>query len=198
LGGKRLYKGFPGGSPQINIVFKQLAHLATLNVAGTDLPLKDTMAILQLVVPTIQALYLGGNGLGVAGAKALGRWLPSASQLIKLDLRYNDIGCEGMEALCAGLEQHSSKVQYLFAEGNQIGDQGAIALSQLLLKTTTDIGNNNGTVSSLRKIFWGANQVQSQGAAGWRPRCIATRRSPRFTWKAAILACKEPMPFRRF
>jgi hypothetical protein len=158
LGGKRLYKGFPaGGSPQI--IFKQFAHLATLNVAGTDLPLKDTMAILELVAPTIHALYLGGNGLGVAGAKALGQWLPSASQLIKLDLRYNDIGCEGMEALCAGLEQ--SKVQYLYAEGNQIGDQGAIALSQLL---KTDENNGNSS-SRLREIFLGANQIQSQGAA---------------------------------
>jgi hypothetical protein len=170
LGGKRLYKGFPGGAPPIQIIFKQQlgAHLTTLNVAGTDLPLKDTMAILELVAPTIQALYVGGNGLGVAGAKALGRWSPSASQLIKLDVRYNDIGCEGMEALCEGLgqQQSCSKVQYLYAEGNQIGDQGAIALSQLLLLKTTDAdGSTVVSSSSLREIFLGANQIQSQGAA---------------------------------
>jgi vesicle coat complex subunit len=35
--------------------------------------------------------------------------------------------------------QLSSKLQYLYVEGNQIGDQGAIALSQLLLKTTKPI-----------------------------------------------------------
>jgi Ran GTPase-activating protein (RanGAP) involved in mRNA processing and transport len=150
LGGKRLYKGFPC-SPE---VFAQFSRVVTLNLAGTDVPLKDIMAILEQVSPRIETLYVGGNGLGVDGAKALGSWLPSASKLVTLDLRYNDIGGNGMEALCVGLKD--TDVQYLYLEGNQLGDHGATALSKLLK-------DENGA-TALREVFLGANQVQSKGA----------------------------------
>jgi Ran GTPase-activating protein (RanGAP) involved in mRNA processing and transport len=159
LGGKRLYKGFPC-SPK---VFAQFSRLVTLNLAGTDLPLQDLSAILEQVAPRIETLYVGGNGLGVDGAKALGSWLPSASKLVSLDLRYKDIGGLGMEALCVlGLKDNNNKnnnsnVQYLYLEGNQLGDQGAIALAELLKDET------NGA-SALREVFMGANQIQSKGA----------------------------------
>ena len=88
IGGKRLYKGLPC-DPQ---VFSQFSKLQALNLGGTDLPLKDIMAILEQVSSRVHTIYLGGNGLGVDGAKAIASWLPSASNLITLDLRYNDIG----------------------------------------------------------------------------------------------------------
>jgi hypothetical protein len=148
LGGKRLYKGFPCLD-----VFEQFTRLETLNIAGTDMPLKDIVAILTQVADIVQTVYVGGNGFGPAGAKALAEWLPTAGKLKKLDLRYNDIGDEGMVALCQrGLL--SSPVEYLYVEGNQIGDEGATALSGLLKK---DSGN-------LRELFLGANQVKSRGA----------------------------------
>jgi Ran GTPase-activating protein (RanGAP) involved in mRNA processing and transport len=152
LGGRRLQRGLPC-SPN---VFGQFARLAALNVGGTDLPVKDTMEILELVAPHIESIYLGGNGLGIAGAHALGSWLPSAPKLTKLDVRYNDIGDVGMEAMCEGLKE--TKVEYLYAEGNQIGDQGAIALSELL--------KDENRASTLREVFLGANLIQSKGAAG--------------------------------
>ena len=60
-----------------------------------------------------------------------------------------------MEAICVGLK--NSNVKYLYVEGNQIGDDGAIALSELLK-------DENGA-TSLCEIYLGANQVQSKGAA---------------------------------
>lgn len=150
LGGKRLYKGLPC-SPS---VFGQFSRLDTLNLASTDLPVKDIIAILEALAAQIKTLCAGGNGLGMNGAEALGSWLPSASNLTTLDLRYNDIGAKGMEALCVGLKQ--TNVELLYVEGNQIGDDGAVALSEL-------IKDENGA-TSLREVFLGANQVQSKGA----------------------------------
>lgn len=148
FGGKRLYKGLPCSVD----IFEQFSRLSKLNLAGTDLPLSDIILILEKVSKQIECLYVGGNGIRQEGGQAIGGWLPSATKLKKLDLRYNDLGGEGMETLCDGLKD--TNVEHLYAEGNQIGDQGAIAISKLLKSPN----------SSLREVFLGGNNVQAKGA----------------------------------
>jgi Ran GTPase-activating protein (RanGAP) involved in mRNA processing and transport len=150
LGGKRLYKGFPCLD-----ALALFSRLETLNIGGTDLSLWDIRLILNQIADKIQTLYLGGNGLGAVGAKEIADWLPTAQKLKKLDVRYNDIGPEGMAALCRGLEESPSiMIESLYVEGNQIGDEGATALSELLKKD----------VIKLKEVYLGSNQVKSQGA----------------------------------
>ena len=157
LGGKRLHRGFPCPVEDVfgNNYFQRLT---TLNIAGTDLPLPDIMAILNHIQGSIQTLFVGGNGIGSnGGAKAVGEWisLNSARNLIKLDLRYNDIDNDGMTDLCDGIKKSSRRtIEYLYLEGNIIGDDGAKALSELLTTTET----------SLREIYMGANRIQASGA----------------------------------
>jgi Ran GTPase-activating protein (RanGAP) involved in mRNA processing and transport len=110
------------------------------------------MKILETLSNQIETLFLGGNGFRQEGGQAIGIWLPSAKKLTKLDLRYNDIGGVGMEHLCDGLKD--TNLRYLFVEGNQIGDQGAIAISNLLKNID----------SKLEEVFLGANQVTAEGA----------------------------------
>lgn len=158
VGGKRLHRGFPCSMEDTVGTY---SRLSTLNLSGTDLPLKDILTILNLPnVPTnLECLYLGGNGLGDEGATAIAtEYLPHATSLRKLDLRYNEIQVAGMTALCNGLLPN---VQLLYLEGNQVGNDGAVALSELMKKQSSlPSPRENG----LREVFLGANQIQSEGA----------------------------------
>ena len=192
LGGKRLHRGFPlpgqtlqkGPKPadtsrMVLPPFDKLQRLKTLNLAGTDLPLNDTVKVLEMVQSTIEVLYLGGNGLGVAGGKAIALWLSGlptvgVTHLVKLDLRYNDLGDEGTKALCLdGLMKMTAKetvkdccsVRQLYMEGNGIGDSGMEALARLL--------NHQGKISKeagvkesygIREVYLGANKISHVGA----------------------------------
>lgn len=151
LGGKRLYKGLPCAPEMLNPA--RFPFLTKLNLAGTDLPFGDLMAVLDQVQAHIEHVYLGGNGLGVEGSMKLATsWLASARKLLTLDLRYNDIKGVGMEAICQALA--STQVQYLYVEGNQIGDSGAMAVAALL----------KDPKSPLEQLFMGANQILAPGA----------------------------------
>mmetsp|Transcript_26298 Transcript_26298/g.64109 ORF Transcript_26298/g.64109 Transcript_26298/m.64109 type:complete len:306 (+) Transcript_26298:50-967(+) len=152
IGGKRLYKGFPAPMD----VFAHFTRLHTINLAGTDLPLKDIMEILNRLVNQLESVFVGGNGLRVPGGVKLGEWVPLAKRLRKLDVRYNDLEGDGMEGLCRGLQENPS-VQLFYAEGNQIGDKGAKAIANLLLQ-------DDSLSSSLQSLFLGANKIGSQGA----------------------------------
>jgi Leucine-rich repeat (LRR) protein len=158
VGGKRLHRGYPCS---IEDTIGNFSRLATLNLAGTDLPLKDILTVLKLhnLQQQLKCLYMGGNGLGDEGATVIAtEYLPFARILQKLDLRYNDIQEAGMVALCRGLAA-SKTVKHLYMEGNQVGDSGVKALSELLLHQAS-LSSEFG----LREIFLGANQIQSEGA----------------------------------
>jgi Leucine Rich repeat len=157
LGGKRLHRGFPC-SCSAN-VFHHFSALQSLNLGGTDLPLKDTAEVLRMVANSIVSIHLGGNGLGNEGATMIGRWLVSEkpANLKKIDLRYNDIGSDGMEAFCEGL-LHSA-VMYLHMEGNGIGNAGCAALGKLLKQQQPA-----ACCCKLIEVFLGANQIEAVGA----------------------------------
>jgi hypothetical protein len=150
LGGMRLRKGLPC-PPE---VFENFSALTSLNLGGTDLPIADIAAVLGFL-GAIESLHLSGNGLGDDGATQIATWLETTEpkQLIKLDLRYNDIGGTGMEALCCRGLLHTN-VAYWHMEGNNIGDAGCAALSKGLLLPDF----------KLQELFLGANQIGPDGA----------------------------------
>jgi Ran GTPase-activating protein (RanGAP) involved in mRNA processing and transport len=150
LGGKRLRKGLPCPAE----VFENFSALTSLNLGGTDLPMADIAAVLGFL-GAIESLHLSGNGLGDDGAKQIATWLETTKPkcLMKLDLRYNDIGGTGMEALCCQGLLHTN-VAYWHMEGNNIGDDGCAALSKGLLLPDCQ----------LKELFFGANQIGPDGA----------------------------------
>ena len=175
LGGRRLYKGLPF-EPSVFGTTK-FPRLTTLNLAGTDLPLADILAIISHIESTIECLYLGGNGLGPKGARAIADsgLFRSPSKLNKLDLRYNDIGSSGMEAISQALMDQSRNntnsdnngVNYLYLEGNGIGDEGSASLSKLL-SCSSQIEDNEETPPNccgIQEIYLGANKIGPVGAA---------------------------------
>jgi Ran GTPase-activating protein (RanGAP) involved in mRNA processing and transport len=150
LGGMRLRKGLPC----VPVVFRHFEDLSSLNLGGTDLPMADIAEVLGYL-GSIESLHLSGNGLGDDGAKQIAAWLETTEpkHLIKLDLRYNDIGGTGMEALCCQGLLHTN-VAYWHMEGNRIGDDGCAALSKGLLLPNF----------KLQELFLGANQIGPDGA----------------------------------
>jgi hypothetical protein len=172
LGGRRLYKGLPFEPAVFGT--NHFPRLTTLNLAGTDLPLKDILAILPYIESTIECLYLGGNALGARGAEAIAAsglfQSETASKLIKLDMRYNDIGGAGMEVISNALMNEMNTkniVQYLYLEGNNIGDEGCATLSELLSsKSQTDKGASS---CRIQEVYLGANAIGPAGAE-----CIAS------------------------
>jgi len=153
LGGKRLHRGIVGAKS----IFEKFAALNTLNLGGTDLPPKDTVEMLNALT-SLESLYLGGNGLGDAGATILAAWLVSEKapdSLAKIDLRYNDITGVGTAALCEALQTRTpNNVIYLHLEGNQVDDTGCQALANLLKSDNC----------RLEQLFLGANHIGADGA----------------------------------
>mmetsp|Transcript_6230 Transcript_6230/g.9110 ORF Transcript_6230/g.9110 Transcript_6230/m.9110 type:complete len:294 (+) Transcript_6230:60-941(+) len=144
--------------------FVLLKELRTLNLGGTDVPVSQLLSVLDeccFQSACVQQVYLGGNGLGDVGLKAISDLFLSSSlcSIIKLDLRYNDIGHRGAAAISAALVSSADKkcccLKYLYMEGNQLGDAGASALAGAL-------EDPNSTV---QELFLGANQIGPQGAA---------------------------------
>ena len=186
LGGRRLYKGLPCDYSVFGRDY--FPRLTTLSLAGTDLPLKEILAILPYIESTIECFYLGGNGLGARGARAIAAsglfQGETQRKLIKLDLRYNDIGGSGMVAISNALmnktipsnnslddttkprnEQNVNIVQYLYLEGNNIGDDGCAALSELLLwQSQTKQGSESSSCVRIREVYLGANKIGPTGA----------------------------------
>jgi hypothetical protein len=153
FGGKRLHNGLPC-DPQV-FGDQYFSRLKTLSLAGTDLPIKYIMAILPFIQAHIECLFLGGNAFGDIGAEQVSTWLPKAKSLVKLDLRYNEINAAGITAISRSLVD--TNVQYLYLEGNIIGDEGCAAMVDFLLKKKEN--------SQIREMFLGANHIQSSGAA---------------------------------
>jgi hypothetical protein len=195
LGGKRLHRGFVTSNQPSKIAtkvapkFDLFKKLKTLNLAGTDISMDEISHVLLQIHSTIEVLYLGGNGLGTKGGKAIASWLspssslstssPPPSHLVKLDLRYNDLGDEGMKFLCCdGIMQMASsssscKLTQLYVEGNNIGDVGVDALARLLIyqgtsisTVTSDSHKEEGERdhSGLREVYLGANKITHIGA----------------------------------
>ena len=90
------------------------------------------------------------------GAIQIGKWLSTRrpQNLVHLDLRFNDIGPEGTYGLCQGLEINPT-VTRLYLEGNQLRDEGATIMANLLKVAGCP----------LEHLFLGANQIGPDGAS---------------------------------
>jgi Ran GTPase-activating protein (RanGAP) involved in mRNA processing and transport len=79
-------------------------------------------------------LYLGGNNIGVEGAKAIAEALKVTAVMTTLTLGGNNIGVEGAIAIAEALKV-TAVVTTLALGANNIGDEGAIAIAEVLKVT---------------------------------------------------------------
>lgn len=146
LGGMRLRTLPPNA-------FASLDKLETLNLGGTDLPLDQLKAVLSDLV-NVESLLLGGNSLGSQGAAMVAEIIEKKPTLRHLDMRYNEIGDEGVTAALADALAKNTSIKYLYLEGNGITNVGCSALAKALQVN-----------SSIEELYLGANDIGPEGAA---------------------------------
>ena len=98
-------------------------------------------------------LDLRGNNLGDGGAEAVAEWLKQNNTLHTLNLHYNQIGDDGAAAIAAALQTNTS-LHTLRVGANQIGDVGAAAIAAALQANT-----------SLHTLDVAGNHIGDAGAA---------------------------------
>ena len=115
---------------------------------------------------SLKHLYLGGNGIGVAGIRALAAYIESGScHLSDLSLSCNRLGDEGIAILCkAMLSDGAKSIIRLNVASCGIGPVGAGHLAALIRENSTlkhlDAGFNKMT-APLKEV---ANCMGSEGA----------------------------------
>ena len=86
---------------------------------------------------TLQDLRMGNNQIGVVGALVLIEELTSNNTTLeRLDLDWNELGPEGVQAFAETLH-HNSKLSYVNLSGNRIGSEGVVALAESLRYNST-------------------------------------------------------------
>ena len=126
------------GTKHLKGVIELLSNnLKTLDLRYNDLEGNDLVelesALSSSASSNLQILHLEGNLLKCQGAAAIGNVLATAkSNLKELYLGDNQIGSTGITSLAEGLRTNTS-LDTLYLEGNAIGDEGAIALRDVLL-----------------------------------------------------------------
>lgn len=129
-----------------------LKDVVTLDLASTDLEMDAIVGIVSKC-PVLRHLHLGGNGTtGSDVQKLLDSVRTIVLQLATLDLRYNNIGQEGMAALSNMLQQEDGCCwSTLYLEGNQLTDN-------CFVDTNVSFG------STLVELYLGQNQIGPEGA----------------------------------
>ena len=158
------------------------ASLVTLNLANTDLPLTDEARSAICQLGKLEVLCLGGNGINDANIDSVADIVKCSESLAKLDLRYNDLGPKGIQALCKAIADcQCEKLSCIHLEGNKVGDDGCRYLAKVLSKSNISelyLGDNGigpaGAAhfadalakddTKLEKLFLEGNQIKAQGA----------------------------------
>lgn len=131
------------------------SHLTHLNLARCDVP-DLAVALLASALqsnPSLKTLDLGWNLIGLPGSQALGQALQTNTRLEELLLYGNqEIGAQGAVALTAGLKANHTLKKLNLAQSD-IKDVGASAVAEWLT-----------TNSTLEHLDLGENKIDEAGA----------------------------------
>jgi hypothetical protein len=170
-----------------NLLASLSRQVVTLDLGNTDLGMSQssTSDNVPYLVPVLQGilsentvlkqLHLGGNSLRHPGPVLQVLSDSSCTKTITtLDLRYNDMGPEGIQEIANSLQSNGATAnrcywQVLYLEGNQVGDDGAIALADALSNQATTLS------SYLRELYLGQNDIGPVGATALA-KCLAHTR----------------------
>ncbi len=146
--------------------FGLMTQLTSLNLAGTALDVKqDIQSILQALLQAkspLNKLFLGGLGITDDDVMILAPYLQSFVQysLDRLDLRYNQIGPNGMlhfyNIIFNSTKKNQNHLTKLYMEGNRLGNDGIMTLAKVLASSSCSC--------QLKELYLGDNQIGPQGA----------------------------------
>lgn len=100
----------------------------------------------------LRSLSFYGCNLSLSSAKLLADALASHESLTMLDLGQNELGAQGVEAVCNALI-HNSFLRTLGLANTKMGDQGATAMAHVMRIN-----------SCLTEVYLNSNGIQQEGA----------------------------------
>jgi hypothetical protein len=123
----------PADAILIGSDLKFMAVVTTLDIGGNSIGVEGAKAIAEAlkVTAVMTTLYLGGNKIGDEGAKAIAEALKVNAVLTTLGLYDNKIGAEGAKAIAEALK-FNALLTTLSLTDNKIGPEGAIAIAEAL------------------------------------------------------------------
>ncbi|KAF5827656.1 hypothetical protein DUNSADRAFT_305 [Dunaliella salina] len=131
----------------------------TLNLLG-DEGAKAVSKVLKEASPPLSclsSLTLGGNAIGVDGARALAQMLPSLPSLLELHLPGNYLGDMGVCALSKAAASLPHLRSLHFQENYNIGTEGARALGNLLSSSASLKVALQGVWNEEQAVYWVCN-----------------------------------------
>jgi Ran GTPase-activating protein (RanGAP) involved in mRNA processing and transport len=126
----------PLGPSAANDLFRlitQTSNLRTLDLDQTELGDAGVAELFERLAQykgstCLEIMYLNGNGIGVAGATAIGKYLASKHCSVNsIYMASNPLGSKGVAALASGLEHNRSLTRLMLASTG-MSDAGAIHL----------------------------------------------------------------------
>jgi Ran GTPase-activating protein (RanGAP) involved in mRNA processing and transport len=133
---------------------------------------------------SIQKLDLRSNGIELGGSIALSSFVKKCKTLTSLCLAMNEIGDVGVGSLAEGLKDKKCHVEDLDLSDNGISEEGALAVSDMLLENSrlqslnlsfNSIGGNGASSiayaldrnNTLRRLCLRRNNIDNIGAAAF-------------------------------
>jgi Ran GTPase-activating protein (RanGAP) involved in mRNA processing and transport len=138
-----------------------LRQLETLNLAGNSLGDNGIISIANAIIESlllIQTLKIQRNDITAIGAQSLFNAC-ALSQIRHLDIRFNNIGIQGIQYLVYSIQNNNSKypLQVLRISGIECGDEGIKILVHAMIENQENV--------SLQELDVSNNNISKSGAA---------------------------------
>lgn len=149
-------------SQVLNFIRSNLLNVGELHFEGSFSD-RDVVDLCQIFLNNpaqvnLRALHLPSNELSIISAHALARVLSTNTSIVTLDLRHNELGPEGVEALIQPLVSENKTLKSLILKNNKLSHRVASCLSILL--------NRNET---LEELHLGHNAIGVKGIKVFAP-----------------------------
>jgi Ran GTPase-activating protein (RanGAP) involved in mRNA processing and transport len=149
----------PKGIRRLAKMLKSNHTLRTLDVVNSSPDHDSMLELLEIISthPSLQYLYLSGNGLDAEEAPAIANCLQNSS-LKGLYLSVNHLGNDGAKILAETLE-HNTSLEFLSLASNSIGDAGVRDICDALHQHPSLVSLDFGYSASTKVLGAQANQL---------------------------------------
>ena len=167
------------GMTPLSSVLKRCSNLLVLNLSSNNIGREGALILAGAFAHCTNLLKLdvSSNNLGSDGAKAIARVLTGCTKMLELNISFNSIGCDGTEAIAQALH-HCPAMQGLDISSNYLGVKGTKFIAECcrrflsLYANSNDIGDEGAIVlaeglkrcSKLQVLKINRNDIGSEGA----------------------------------
>jgi Ran GTPase-activating protein (RanGAP) involved in mRNA processing and transport len=144
----------------LNFLRSDIRHVEEIHCEGTFTD-KDVHELCQILLSNVaevnvKVLYLGNNKLTIKSAESIAKVLYTNTTITALDLRHNEVGNEGVEALIQPLLSQNRTLKSLILKNNKLSHKISSKLGILLNRNNAfeelHLGHNEVGVKGMKSI----------------------------------------------